>query len=608
MNKSEKTQLILKEKLKKLEGTKVLLKEIFTSINTGIAIYKAVDKGEDFVFKDINKAAERIDKIKKKDIAGKSIKEIFPAISEFGLFEILKKVYRTGKAEHHQISLYKDERISGWRKNYIFKLPSEEIVTIYEDLTWQKQRDETIKINEERYRELFESSIDGIYQSTIEGKYIDANPALVKMLGYDNKEELIKIDIPTQLYARQEDRPKSDKRNRVFETRLKKKDGSVIDVEISSKVIYENDKPSFYQGIVRDITERKKFEEKLKFLSFHDKLTGLYNRAYFEEELKRLDTKRQLPLSIIIADVNGLKLVNDAFGHKKGDQLLCSCTRIFSKCFRKEDIIARWGGDEFAMLLPRTTEQEADDIKNRIIKECRKSTKQKIPISISIGSSTKTAANKNIGTVIIEAEEWMYQSKLTESRSISSSIITSLRKVLSEKSIETEEHADRTNALAIRLGKSLNLSEKELSELSLLSSLHDIGKVAIPERILLKQSRLSKSDWKIIKRHPQTGYNIIRSSPHLAHTANAVLAHHEWWDGSGYPQKLKGENIPVTARILAVVDAYDVMANGRPYKNRMDNNKIFKELKNGAGKQFDPDIVKSFLEILQKDTDLCCPE
>ncbi|MDO9580858.1 MAG: diguanylate cyclase, partial [Bacteroidales bacterium] len=419
-----------------------------------------------------------------------------------------------------------------------------------EDITRRKQAEEEFRASEEKYKALFKSSIDGIYESTIEGKYINANPALVKMLGYENKEELMRIDIPTHLYVSKNDRPAHTKRDRVFETKLKRKDGSVICVGISSRVVYKNNKPVFYEGIVRDITEQKKIEEQLKFLSFHDKLTGLHNRAYFEEELKRLDTGRQLPLSIIMTDINGLKLTNDAFGHKEGDLLLCKSARIFEKCFRKEDVISRYGGDEFIILLPKTTKQEVIDIINRIEETCSKTDGQKIPISISMGGSTKTVMDKDINEVILEAEEWMYQRKLIESRSISSAIITSLKKILFEKSIETEEHTKRTNTLALQLGKSLNLPENNLAELSLLSTLHDIGKVAIPEEILSKQGKLSKSEWKLIKKHPEIGSNITRSSPHLAHVANAILSHHEWWDGSGYPQGLKGDEIPITSRIL----------------------------------------------------------
>ena len=596
MDRLEKLYL---EKSKELKITKTLFRKLFNNIDNGIAVYESRNDADDFIFKDFNKAVEKIEKIKRKNLIGKSIKKVFPEVVESGLLDVFKRVYKTGKPRRSVVNLYKDHSVLSWRENYVFKLPSGEVVAIYKDLTKQKQAEEELKANEEKYRSLFENSIDGIYESTIEGKYIDANPALVKMLGYKNKEELMSIDIPTQLYVSKNDRPEYTKRNRIFETKLKKKDGSVIHVGISSRVIYKNSNPAFYEGIVRDITEQKKIEEQLKFLSFHDKLTGLYNRAYFEEELKRLDSDRQLPLSIIIADINGLKLTNDAFGHKEGDLLLCKSARIFENCFRKEDIISRYGGDEFAILLPKTTAQEAASIINRIEKECLKTDSQKIPISISMGSSTKTTIDKDINEVIQEAEEWMYQKKLIESRSISSAIITSLKKILFEKSIETEEHAERTNTLALQIGRSLNLSENKLAELSLLSSLHDIGKVAIPEEILLKRDKLSKSEWRLIKKHPEIGYNITRASPHLAHIANAILAHHEWWDGYGYPQGLKGDEIPITSRILAIVDAYDAMVSGRPYKSKMSREDAIEEIKKCSGTQFDPDIAEKFINIIR---------
>ncbi|MHB1376514.1 MAG: sensor domain-containing diguanylate cyclase [Candidatus Humimicrobiaceae bacterium] len=261
---------------------------------------------------------------------------------------------------------------------------------------------------------LFERSIDGIYKSTLDGKYIDVNPAFIKMLGYKNKKELMSIDIPAQLYVSKNDRPEIAERNRIFEVKLKKKDSSIIYTVISSTIVDKNKKPAYYEGIVRDITEQKKTEKQLKFLYFHDSLTGLYNRAYFEKELKQLDTHSKLPLSIIMANVNGLKIVNDTFGRKYGDLLLCECACIFEKCLKKEGIISRYGGDEFIILLSKTTEKETINIVNRAEEAFSKTDaadKLKIPISISMGISTKTAINKNVNTVIAEAEEQMHQRK-----------------------------------------------------------------------------------------------------------------------------------------------------------------------------------------------------
>ena len=267
------------------------------------------------------------------------------------------------------------------------------------------------RINNYQYSSLFENSIDGIYRSTVDGKYLDANTALIGMLGYDTKEELLSIDIKKDLYKNPDDRPPTDKRDRVFETQLKKKNGEVIWVQISSKVCLDEDNQVYYEGIVRDITENKKNLDKIKYLSFHDNLTGLYNRAYFEEELKRLNTKRSLPISIVFGDLNGLKNINDTFGHKEGDKLLCKVSKILKKCFRTEDIIARWGGDEFIIILTKTGISEAIKMINRIKKKCAESMFHSKPISISLGISTKDRCSKNIDRIIKQAETKMYEAK-----------------------------------------------------------------------------------------------------------------------------------------------------------------------------------------------------
>ena len=454
------------------------------------------------------------------------------------------------------------------------------------------------KKSEEIYRSLFQDSLDGIYISTLDGKYIDVNPALVKILGYSSKEELLSKNVPKQLYVFDKDRLSPIKKTKSFKTRLKKKDKSILWVEIVPGVIYDGSNAVFYGGIVKDITASKESEKEIKYLSFHDKLTDLYNRTYFEEELKRLDTKRQLPLTLVIGDVNGLKLVNDAFGHKEGDKLLKKVTRILKSCCREEDIIARWGGDEFSILLPRNTERDSGEIVNRIRASCLKTDDQKIPLSISLGTSTKINEDCDIRTTVKEAEDRMYRRKLLEREGISSSIISSLERTLQEKNYETEEHALRMKEFALVLGRSLKLPENKLNELSLLSTLHDIGKIAISDEILMKSGKLTKKEWDIVKRHPEVGYNISGSSPLLEPIADAVLSHHEHWNGNGYPQGLKGENIPLISRIISIIDAYDVMTHERSYKKAVSKKESLEELERCAGTQFDPKLVKIFIQVL----------
>jgi HD-GYP domain-containing protein (c-di-GMP phosphodiesterase class II) len=292
-----------------------------------------------------------------------------------------------------------------------------------------------------------------------------------------------------------------------------------------------------------------------------------------------------------------LKLVNDTFGYVEGDKLLKRVAKILRYCSRKEDIVARWGGDEFFILLPRSTPREVDDVLYKIRNICAGTRDQKIPLNISMGISARVSLDQDFRDVIKEAEDNMYTNKLLERKSIYNSIIASLERMLWEKSHETRDHAERLKGMILRLGKSINMPQSKLDELVLLSTLHDIGKVAVPDSILMKKGKLNRDEWKIIKRHPEIGYNIAKSTPQIAMVAEDILAHHEWWDGSGYPQNLQGDEIPVNSCITSIVDAYDVMTMGRPYKEPIPEKEAKEELIRCAGTQFNPVLVDQFVRI-----------
>ncbi len=539
-------------------------------INKGLSIFTILDK------KDHEKARKNIEKLIKNE-------HIIP-----NEYSIRKKDGKNIPVLTNSNTIFENNNFRGLR-----------IVGV--DITEKKKTEERIRESEKKYRELFESSLDGIYRTTLEGEYIDANPALIRMLGYRDAADLFSINVSTQLYADENDRPGPENRNRTFETRLKKKEGTIIWAEISSRVVYEGGKPKYYEGIVRDVTNRKKMEKQLIYQSFHDHLTGLYNRAYFEEEIYRIDYSRKIPVSFIMGDINSLKLVNDAFGHKKGDRILCKCANILKDCCRKDDIVARWGGDEFSIILPNTPEEVANKIIERIKQRCRKANRSTEPISLSLGCATKTKKESDIQKIIRHAEDNMYRNKLLERDSISGSIINSLEATLVEKSHETEKHAKRLQKMAKKMGKIIGLPAYKVAELLLLCTLHDIGKIAIPEKVLNKKAKLSPKEWEIIRRHPEIGYNIAKASPQISHIAKAILAHHEWWDGTGYPKGLKGEGIPENSRILAIIDAYDVMVHGRIYKEPLSKQAAIQELEKFSGIQFDPSLVNVFVEeLLQK--------
>ncbi len=357
-------------------------------------------------------------------------------------------------------------------------------------------------------------------------------------------------------------------------------------------------------GVSRDITERKKNEAEILYLSQHDALTGLHNRSYYEKERKRLDNPDYLPLSLIIGDINGLKLINDAFGHGEGDKLLVSIAKIMEDCAREKDVLVRTGGDEFVILLPQTSYREAGALVEKIKKSCENGYEldnELIITSISLGYATKTREHEPFEKVFRLAEESMYRKKLLEYKSFHSAVMNSIKTTLYEKSNETEAHAARMADLAKQLGRVLGLDQEDLVALELVATLHDIGKISIDSKLLQKTGKLTDAEWTEIKKHPEVGYRIAQTVPELRKIAEYILCHHERWDGTGYPQGLKAEKIPLLARILAIVDAYDAMTQDRPYRRAMSEQDAIDELRHHAGSQFDPALVEvSIKDVIGK--------
>ena len=352
--------------------------------------------------------------------------------------------------------------------------------------------------------------------------------------------------------------------------------------------------------IFRDITKEKQENDEIRYISYHDKLTGLYNRAFFEVEMERLNTRRQYPITLILGDCNGLKIANDIFGHLEGDRLLQAIARILRKVTRKEDIVARWGGDEFAIILPHTDEQAAAEMRERILQLCAEAENCPIKPSLALGSATNMDSSEDLVELLKLAEDRMYRHKLREGRSARSALLRSIEKMIYEKSYETEEHANRITSISQKIGQAIGLSEYELEELSLLSSLHDIGKIGIPDNILQKPSQLSMEEWEIMKEHAEKGYNLAKSTPELTSIADSILHHHEHWDGTGYPSGLQGEKIPKLSRILSIIDAYDVITHSRAYKLAQTSEEALKEIENCAGSQFDPELTRIFINIMRE--------
>ncbi len=354
------------------------------------------------------------------------------------------------------------------------------------------------------------------------------------------------------------------------------------------------------EGIIIDISDFKKKEEEVQYLNDHDLLTGLYNRQYFEKILSEMNKKEHLPLSVLIADINGLHIINEAFGQHEGDLVIIKSAMILQSCCRKKDIAARIGGDEFGIIMPQTGNNEAHRLLDTIKEACisyNGNNKSKSPeINISMGYSTIEKENAVVEEALKTANEYLRNRKLFSQQSSYSDIISSIMTTVYEKSQETEQHAERLATLSTRVGRRLNLIEKDLGELQLLGILHDIGKIGIDDKILNKPGKLSEEEWTVMKRHPEIGYRIARASHKLARIADYIISHHERWDGKGYPKGLKGNDIPLLSRIISVADAYDAMTEDRVYRKAMSKEEAITEIRRNAGFQFDPVIANIFIE------------
>ncbi len=438
------------------------------------------------------------------------------------------------------------------------------------------------------------------------GNILNVNDTLCQMSGF-SEDELVGnnvLETLTPIEYRDEAR-KNIKRvikgeDLEFTGVSRKKTGEKFYVHLSETRVSLPQEGEGILSIQMDITDLKEKEERLKYLSYHDGLTGLYNRSYMEEEMQRLDTERQLPISLIMCDVNGMKIVNDTYGHKVGDELLNKVADILKEITRDEDIVSRWAGDEFVILLPQTEADAARRIGKRIEEACKGAKLGDIPITLGIGLATKRNTEEEFEDVLTRADERMYKDKLTKANSAENRLVDNMLNTLAAKSAETKEHAMRMTDLAHKLGDEAGLSGEQLNRLSLLATLHDIGKTTIAEDILTKPEGLSDEEWQTIKEHPERGHTILTATDDFAHIAKEVLHHHEHWDGKGYPEGLEEEEIPLLARMIAIVDAYDVMTTGRPYKDPMCKEEALREIENCAGSQFDPELTEIFVEMMKE--------
>lgn len=463
-----------------------------------------------------------------------------------------------------------------------------------------------LKASEIRFKTMFEQAPIGMSLTDLEsGAILDVNQKYLDILML-SKEELLRsswmlLTHPDDLEAsrRISDRMKAGENGPfILDKRFIRADGNAVWVSLAITVVntgFEGKRQSLC--MTTDISQRKMSEQRILFANTHDSLTMLHNRTHFEEHVRRLSVRHSLPLTVAFGDINGLSLINDAFGRKEGDRLLRFAAQAIVSHLREGDYAARVGGDEFALLLPGLTASEADALLARIRGDiAAQKFGESVHTSITFGFDTVEKEDGDVNEAIRRAENDVSRRKMFDSPNVRGKAITAIINTLHEKNKREELHSRRVSALCERLALALGLSASQVSEMRTVGLLHDIGKIAISEAILNKQGKLSADEWSEMKRHPEIGYRILGTVNEMTSFADFVLAHHERIDGTGYPRGLSDGDIPIQSRIIAIADAYDAMTSERTYRDMFSEEEAVAELHRCAGTQFDQRLAKVFVE------------
>lgn len=352
--------------------------------------------------------------------------------------------------------------------------------------------------------------------------------------------------------------------------------------------------------VFHDVTSLKEAYFALEQSITYDKLTGFFNKRSFYNQVPQWEDKRYWPVTVAVFNINNLQGMNEQYGTEYGDQVMLALAAILRKHIGTENFIAKVDGGDIVAVFENMHQEKSIEICEKIKKQMEMISEDN-PVTLEYGVAEKADETLQVDKAFLNARNSMRKKKMLRDTSASRALVDSLKQTLSESDYETEEHVERTREMAARLGKELELSDSDIAKLELLAVLHDIGKVAIPHSVLLKKGKLNDEERKIMQQHTVKGYRIAKSSPELEEIADCILSHHEKWDGTGYPNGLKGEEIPLLARVISAVDSHDVMVHNRPYHTAMPEQAAIDELKACAGTQFDPHVVEVFVRLLERE-------
>jgi diguanylate cyclase (GGDEF)-like protein/PAS domain S-box-containing protein/putative nucleotidyltransferase with HDIG domain len=464
------------------------------------------------------------------------------------------------------------------------------VIFVFRDITERKKIEEALAKSEKKYKMLAENVSDVISVFNITKDKFTYDDRL-------SPEALVNARREMEKNVKHFIEHPNEEKYFITESQQVCKNGSIIWVETSRKYQYNEDGEIESVNVIRKIDDRKKAEEQLLYVSYHDQLTGLYNRRFYEEEMNRINTERNIPITLIMADVNGLKLTNDSFGHQAEDLLLQKAANVFKRECRADEIIARIGGDEFVILLPQTDSVEAKNLINRISEAISKESKGNLIVSISMGFAVKEKATDNINDVFKQAEDEMYKQKLSESANIRIQTIDLIMKALYEKLPRELVHSENVSAICESIATKLNLEKEDINQIKIAGLMHDIGKIGIDDSKLNKAGNLTIEELRDIERHSEIGYRILRAANEFTEIAQYVHEHHEKWNGGGYPKGLKSEEISLGAKIIAVANLYDLLTSEKPSGEGLEKSEALQRINESAGEYLDPELVKIFVDL-----------
>ncbi|OQB13631.1 MAG: putative diguanylate cyclase YegE [Firmicutes bacterium ADurb.Bin193] len=491
----------------------------------------------------------------------------------------------------------------------IFKLVNNLEATVRERTAMLQDANTELNESREKLRLILDSTAEAIYGIDENGICTFCNASCIRILGYRSEQDILGKNMHELIhYSYKDGRRMSIEECSIYKSIIEGKgchidnevfwraDGTSFDAEYYAY-------PQYKDGVIigavvtfTDITRRKQNDEQIRFLSCHDALTGLKNRRYFEESLKDVDNEDNLPISIVFADINGLKMTNDVYGHASGDALIKKSAEVMKALCRESDTIARVGGDEFIIIMPNTDAAEAEKIMHRIKTEFSNASVAAIRCSMSAGCDTKTSISQSIEEIMVNAENAMYKEKTLSRKTVNSDMINTIIRTLHDKYPRQKQHSETVSDLCEKIAFSMKLPETEVKKFKRAGYLHDIGKIALSESIMNKK-KLSEEEAEATHQHSIVGYRILNLFDDTLDLAEGVYAHHEKWDGTGYPKGIRGREIPLMARVIAVAEVYDAIT-ANTSSAPVSKKDALEKIKAMSGSYFDPEVVDAFIRVM----------